>query len=237
MERKRVLITGVGTGIGKATCLHFLNQGWQVLGILRNTNHKSSLQESAGEGSNSLTLIYSDLESDSFVTEVQQQLSEFKIERLDVLINIAGVLDTKMIDETSLTRIEKVMRVNFVNPALLIAALKPLISKSKSSNIVNITSMSGYQGSVRFPGLSIYGASKAALGSLSESLACEFENSGIHINALAIGSVNTKMLQNAFPDFQASISPGQMASYIYQFASHGYQFHNGKVISVAITNP
>jgi NAD(P)-dependent dehydrogenase (short-subunit alcohol dehydrogenase family) len=120
---------------------------------------------------------------------------------------------------------------------MLISRLLPLIEANKPGNIVNITSMSGFPGSVRFPSLAVYGASKAALGSLTESLAAEFTENGVHINALAIGSVNTEMLQKAFPDFESSISPSDMAEYIYTFATIGYKFHNGKVLSVAITNP
>ena len=233
---KTVLITGVGTGIGKQTCLKFLQEGYSVVGVLRNQTHVKALINEASSFARKLHLVFADLEDPDFVTKVMSQLVSFKIDRLEGLINIAGVLNTSTFDQYALNDMEKVMRINFSNPSLLIAKTFPLL-KPQKGNVVNITSMSGYQGSVRFPGLGIYGASKAALSSISESLACEFLEHKMHINSLAIGSVNTQMLRNAFPDFQAAISATDMAHYIFNFATHGYQFHNGKTLSVAITNP
>lgn len=230
---KTVLITGVGTGIGKETCIKFLNEGYRVVGILRNEAHLDSLLKDISNLAPNFEVIYANLESHNFVSLISSRLTQLKIDELAAIINVAGVLNTDTHKEYSLDSIEKVMRINFSNPTMLITKLYPLLLIGKG-NVLNITSMSGFQGSVRFPGLGVYGASKAALSSISESLACEFE---VHINALAIGSVNTQMLQKAFPEFQASISPSQMAGYIFNFATHGYQFHNGKTIPVAITNP
>lgn len=233
---KTVLITGVGTGIGKETCLKFLKEGYKVVGVLRNQTHVASLNKDASSLAQNMKLVFADLEDVQFVSKVMEQLVQLKVNNLVSLINVAGILNTSSFDQYALPEMEKVMRVNFSNPALLIAKSFPLL-KSGRGNVVNITSMSGYQGSVRFPGLGIYGASKAALGSISESLASEFQEHNLHINALAIGSVNTQMLRKAFPDFQAAISAPDMANYIFSFATHGYRFHNGKTISVAITNP
>lgn len=233
---KTVFITGVGTGIGKSTCIKFLNEGFHVIGALRNKTHLECLLADASNLPGKIDVVFADLQDSDFVPKIQSQLSQLKIKELYALLNIAGVLDTTTYDGFDLIAIETVMRVNFSNPAMLISNLYPLVKKVKG-NILNITSMSGYQGSVRFPGLSVYGASKAALSSMSESLACEFQNDEVHINALAIGSVNTQMLQNAFPDFQATISPEQMGDYIFGFATSGFKYHNGKTISVAITNP
>ncbi|MGB0806560.1 MAG: SDR family NAD(P)-dependent oxidoreductase, partial [Salibacteraceae bacterium] len=180
---KQVLITGIGSGIGEATCHQFLKEGYSVIGILRNQNHLSKLKKNFGSLFNNLTPIYADLESSSFVETVWGQLADYKVDYLNCIVNIAGVLDTTQIDNVSVQQIEKVMRVNFVNPTMLISKLKPLLLTANSANIINITSMSGFLGSVRFPGLSIYGASKAALGSLSESLSVEFADHNIHINA------------------------------------------------------
>lgn len=233
---KNILITGVGTGIGKATCINFLGKGFDVIGILRNDRHKPALINATKDLSGKLDLIYANLEESSFVEDVEKQLENLNVTEIFAVLNIAGVLDTTPWNEFDLTSMERVMRVNFANPSMLISKLYPLVVAG-NGNILNVTSMSGYQGSVRFSGLSIYGASKAALGSMSESLACEFQNQSVHINALAIGSVNTQMLRDAFPEFEASISANEMAEYIFNFATHGYKFHNGKTIPVAVTNP
>ena len=105
------------------------------------------------------------------------------------------------------------------------------------SNVLNISSIGGVQGSVKFPGLSAYSSSKGALNILTEMLAEEYKNRGIHFNSLALGSVQTKMLEKAFPNFKASTSALEMAEYIYNFSTNGYRLMNGKVISVSSTTP
>ena len=105
------------------------------------------------------------------------------------------------------------------------------------SNVLNISSIGGVQGTVKFPGLSAYSSSKGALNILTEMLAEEYKDRGIHFNSLALGSVQTKMLEKAFPNFTASTSALEMAEYIYNFSTNGYKLMNGKVISVSSTTP
>ena len=215
----------------------FLSNGWDVVGLLRNKTQGEILANEVKSLKGNLQLVYVDISETGFIDEVKSALNTYKIESLNALINIAGVLNPVSVNDFEETMINKVMTVNFVAPALLISALTPYLAKGNNSNVLNITSMSGFQGSVRFPGLSIYGASKAALSSLSESLSVELNEQNIAINALAIGSVNTEMLKEAFPDFQAPVEANEMAAYIYSFATHGYKFYNGKTLSVAVTNP
>lgn len=230
-------ITGVGSGIGKETCLAALSNNHHVIGLLRNHAQAELLIKEAELAPGKLSLVHADLEKDGFEELVLANLRKLDIDRVDVLINVAGALNSLSINEFRLEDINRVMKVNFISPALLIKTLVPFLAKSVKANIVNITSMSGFQGSVRFPGLSIYGASKAALSSLTESLSVELSSQNIHINALALGAVNTEMLKSAFPDYQAPVSPVQMAEYIYSFATKGYLFYDGKTLPVAITNP
>jgi NAD(P)-dependent dehydrogenase (short-subunit alcohol dehydrogenase family) len=95
--------------------------------------------------------------------------------------------------------------------------------------------MSGFQGSEKFAGLSSYGASKSALHSLTESLALELKVQDIHVNALALGSVQTDMLEIAMPGTNAGAMAFEMGKYIADFALHAGKLINGKVIPVALT--
>jgi NAD(P)-dependent dehydrogenase (short-subunit alcohol dehydrogenase family) len=97
--------------------------------------------------------------------------------------------------------------------------------------------MGGYQGSSKYRGLSLYSASKAALSCLSECLAVELNDSGISVNCLALGSVQTEMFENAFPGFKAPLGPEEMAKFISYFAVNGNKYFNGKVLPVAVNNP
>jgi len=97
--------------------------------------------------------------------------------------------------------------------------------------------MAGFQGSSKFSGLSYYSASKAALASLSECLAEELKPQGIRVNALAIGAVQTEMLEEAFPGIKAPLEPREMARFMEWFTLNGGQYFNGKVIPVSISTP
>ena len=93
--------------------------------------------------------------------------------------------------------------------------------------------MGGIQGSMKFPGLAAYSSSKGAVITLSELLAEEYKEQGIAFNVLALGAVNTEMLQEAFPGYEAPISATEMADYIFNFALTGNKYHNGKIIQVS----
>ena len=105
------------------------------------------------------------------------------------------------------------------------------------SHVVSISSMGGIQGSMKFAGLSAYSSSKGALITLSELLAEEYKEQGIAFNVLALGSVNTEMLADAFPGYVAPLSAGEMANYIADFALTGNKFFNGKVLQVSASTP
>jgi NAD(P)-dependent dehydrogenase (short-subunit alcohol dehydrogenase family) len=108
---------------------------------------------------------------------------------------------------------------------------------SSGSHIVNISSMGGFQGSAKYKGLSYYSASKAALACLTECLATEFTEFGISVNCLALGAVQTEMLDEAFPGYKAPVDAKQMAEFISGFALTGHKFFNGKILPVALGNP
>jgi 3-oxoacyl-[acyl-carrier protein] reductase len=154
---------------------------------------------------------------------------------VDILLNIAGFLVAKDFLVISNEEARQMMEINFFGPASMIRALKPVMKKG--SHIVNISSMGGFQGSSKFKGLSFYSASKAAIACLTECLAEEFSGYGISVNCLALGAVNTKMLNEAFPGYEAPVEAKQMAEYISGFALTGHKFFNGKILPVAVGNP
>jgi NAD(P)-dependent dehydrogenase (short-subunit alcohol dehydrogenase family) len=105
------------------------------------------------------------------------------------------------------------------------------------SHIVNIGSMGGFQGSVKFPGLLAYSSSKGALATLTECLAFELAETGIRINCLALGSAQTEMLEQAFPGYESPVMAFEMGKYVADFAATGHKFFNGKILPVAVTTP
>jgi short-subunit dehydrogenase len=157
------------------------------------------------------------------------------LEHVDILINMAGTLISKEFLEISNEEGRLIMETNFFGPATMIRIIQPIMPSG--SHIVNISSMGGFQGSSKYKGLSIYSASKAALACLSECLALEFSEERISVNCLALGSVQTEMLEEAFPGYKAPVNAKEMAEFICDFAMNGHKIFNGKVLPVAVNNP
>ena len=223
---KNIIITGTSSGIGFELVNIFSKKNHRVLALSRDN---SKLRELKLDGVDAIDF---DLNHNDY-----GKINEFlkKTEKIDILINNAGYLVNKPFKETTLEDFQMVYSTNVFSAAMLI---KNTIDFMESdSNVLNISSVGGIQGSVKFPGLSAYSSSKGALNILTEMLAEEYKNRGIHFNSLALGSVQTKMLEKAFPNFTASTSALEMAEYIYNFSIEGYKLMNGKVISVSSTTP
>ena len=157
------------------------------------------------------------------------------IQHVDILIYNAGVLVNKPFVDLTDSEINQMVSVNFTSAVRLIKELIPMMSDN--SHVVSISSMGGFQGSAKFPGLSIYSATKAALAVLTECLAEELKSSGVAFNCLALGAVNTEMFAEAFPDYQAQISAAEMGTYIAEFALNGHKLFNGKILPVSLSTP
>jgi NAD(P)-dependent dehydrogenase (short-subunit alcohol dehydrogenase family) len=154
---------------------------------------------------------------------------------VDVIIHNAGSLLLKPFSETTQTDFENIYKVNVFGVANLTRISLPYLQKG--SHVVTISSMGGIQGSLKFAGLAAYSSSKGAVITLSELLAEEYKERGIAFNVLALGAVQTEMLQEAFPGYEAPISAKDMANYIFDFALTGNKYYNGKVLQVSSTNP
>lgn len=229
-----IIVNGGSKGIGREVALQLaMVKDNQILVTGRNEARLKELQMGClNENVSYLRFDISEL--NSRIEAVRDQIYN-RFSRVDVLINVAGSLIVgdfmKLTDHDS----RKMMETNFFGPLAFIRLLVPLMPAG--SHIVNISSMGGFQGSSKYRGLSVYSASKAALSCLSECLAGELSESGISVNCLALGSVQTEMFENAFPGFKAPLGPKEMAEFITYFAVNGNKFFNGKVLPVAVNNP
>ena len=221
---KNIVVTGASRGIGRALVDVFLAQGHRVWALSRNISELSTLS-----GVQAVSL---DISKES---DVQQWVASCGNISFDVLVNNAGMLVNKPFAETTADDFEKVYKVNVFGVANLIRNLLPHFSQQ--AHIVNISSMGGINGTSKFPGLAAYSSSKGALGILTELLAEEFKDRDISVNALALGAVQTEMLAEAFPGYQAPVTADQMAVYIADFALTGHRFYNGKVLPLSSSTP
>lgn len=225
----QAVVTGVGGGIGSDLCQVLSDKGIKTYGISRSGQHRDF-----GPG-------YTHLQMDIGNHPNRKHILEQKIEKglnndLHLLIHNAGSLANRKFEEFVREDILSILEINFLVPAELTIDLMPWLRASRMAHIVYIGSMGGFQGSIRFPGLSIYSASKSAGSSLMESLAAEYEGQNLFFNTLALGKVETDMLQDAFPG-QKGIESSVMAEFIADFSLNGYRFFNGKVLPVSAENP
>lgn len=224
---KTIIITGTSRGIGAELVKQFAAEGHTVISLSRNSNPE--LEKLPNVYYKSV-----DLSNDASVTEFAVALKD-QFKNIDILIHNAGTIINKPFAEISSADFEYVYKVNVFGVAALSRAVLPLMANG--SHVVTISSMGGIQGSSKFPGLAAYSSSKGAVITLSELLAEEYKEQGVAFNVLALGAVQTEMLQEAFPGYQAPIYPNEMAVYIKDFALNGNRFFNGKVLEVSSSTP
>lgn len=228
MTTKNIIITGTSRGIGFELVHLFANQGHNVLALSRNANPVRNLQF------NNISSFAFDLcQQDDYQKVVDFVKNEWK--RVDILINNAGEIINKPFAETTFLDFEKVYRTNVFGVSELTRTVLPFIKRD--GHVVTISSMGGIQGSMKFAGLSAYSSSKGAVITLTELLAEEYKETGPQFNVLALGAVQTEMLEEAFPGYKAPTTAKEMATYILDFALTGNKYYNGKVLQVSSSTP
>lgn len=225
-----IIITGASRGIGFETAQLFLKNNHKVFCLTRNTDSLENLSHP------NLHVLQTDLTSTESIKQSVEKIKS-NTNQIDILINNAGSIVNKPFDKIDYQELEIVYRVNVFAPFYLTQQLIHLLGRHSKAHIVNISSMGGFQGSSKFPGLSAYSSSKSAIAGLTECLAEEFKDKNISVNCLAIGAVQTEMLEEAFPGYQAPLKPTEMAEYIYDFALNGHKYYNGKILPVSSTTP
>lgn len=225
---KKVIITGTSRGIGFELVQHFSHAGNEVLALSRNEKPVEEL------GLENVYTLSCDVTQKGHLENVFQFV-EKNWGEVDILINNAGAIINKPFEETSAEEFENVYRTNVFGVTATIQKVLPFMSSK--SHVVTVSSMGGVQGSMKFPGLSAYSSSKGAVITLTELLAEEYKDKGPSFNVLALGAVQTEMLEEAFPGYKAPTTASEMAEYIANFALTGNNFYNGKLLQVSNSTP
>tara|TARA_B100000963_G_scaffold143275_1_gene124727 strand:+ start:14153 stop:14827 length:675 start_codon:yes stop_codon:yes gene_type:complete len=223
---KTIIVTGSGKGIGKETSIQAAKSGINVIAISRNTESLENIKN--------IIPLNIDITKKKSLNELVNLLKTKKI-RIDGLINNAGCLIKKPFSNTDVEIFKKIYEVNVFGLAEITRLVIPFIHNY--GHVVNISSMGGIQGSLKFSGLSAYSSSKGAVSILTEMLAEEYKETGPSFNCLAIGAVQTEMLENAFPGYKAKVSAKKFANYLLDFLLNGSKFYNGKVLQVSLSSP
>jgi short-subunit dehydrogenase len=233
-----ILVTGASKGIGFEIVKQFAgNSDNNIVAFSRDLNLLQKLQSACKkEHDNDIHIYGINFLSDSFKEDLLNMLSKHEF-HFDIIINNAGYLINKPFTETTQQEIQNTYQVNVFAPITILQTIIPKLDANKQCHIINIGSMGGVQGSVKFPGLSAYSSSKAAFANLTECLAEEYKQKNITINCLALGSVQTEMLNDAFPDYKAQVTAKEIATYIVNFALNQANFFNGKIIPISKITP
>jgi 3-oxoacyl-[acyl-carrier protein] reductase len=222
-----IVITGASKGIGLQLVNMFVQNKHNVVAISRDI---SVFEKNKSEFLHPISF---DLTSTDY--SIISSFVEDKIKTVDILINNAGLLISKAFEDLTDDDFDRVFNTNVKGIFKLSRVLLSLLNSN--SHIVNISSMGGIIGSAKFPGLSLYSASKGAVSVLTECMAEEFKSLKVSVNALALGAVQTEMLAEAFPTYKAPLSSSEMAEYIYDFSINGSKYYNGKVLPVSLSTP
>jgi NAD(P)-dependent dehydrogenase (short-subunit alcohol dehydrogenase family) len=232
-----IIITGASSGVGFEAVLELILTGdHKVIALARSEDKLGRLLEIA-QGLNPDCILYPvafDIVHDDY-SDLLQFIKARLDNSVDILINNAGVLINKPFADLLETDFVEMLQSNFIGHVRITQSLLPLMPGG--AHILNIGSMGGFQGSVKFPGLSAYSASKAALHTLTECLAQELADRQIKVNCLALGSAQTEMLETAFPGYESPVLAFEMGKYIADFALTGHKFYNGKILPVALSTP
>lgn len=242
-----IIITGASKGIGYETVKELSrNKDNSVLALSRNEKLLKKLKNECETetGFENVHILSSDISDNKDQKKIIAYAKD-KFDFVNVIINNAGVLVNKPFGKITISDMQKMFAINFYAPVRLVQLLLPLIkaggvravirerSRRADRHILNISSMGGFQGSKKFPGLSIYSSSKAALNCFTECLAEELKEQKIPVNCLAFGAVQTEMLGIAFPGYKAPLSAEEMGKFVAYFALNGQHYFNGKVLPVA----
>jgi 3-oxoacyl-[acyl-carrier protein] reductase len=227
-EGRVAIVTGASSGIGRATAEMLVERGAMVSVFARSAGKLKSL---ARKHEGRMLAVPGDVSDPESVERLFAE-TESRFGRCEILINDAGTIVDKRIERMTERDWDRVFAVN-VRGAFLTTrrAVKNMISR-RSGAIVNVSSISGVIGPEKFPGYSAYCASKAALISLTESLAVELKEHAIRVNCVSPGSVDTPMWAAVSGEAPADMTPAEVAEVILFLASDRSRPINGQNIDV-----
>ena len=182
---KIFLITGAGSGLGRAFAEVALRAGHTVVGTVRREDDRTAFEAMDGQRARAIVL---DVTHFDDIAPAVRRIEE-EVGPIDVLVNNAGYGHEGILEESPLAQLIRQFEVNVFGAVAMIKAVLPGMRGGRRGHIVNITSMAGHVG---LPGVAYYSGSKFALEGISEALAKEVSEFGIKVTAIALGSFRTE---------------------------------------------
>jgi NAD(P)-dependent dehydrogenase (short-subunit alcohol dehydrogenase family) len=204
------VITGAGSGIGKACALRFAQEGANVLCLdVNDSNNEAAAQECRQYGVEALAMHCDVTREEDIERAVQTAMERWG--RIDVLVAAAGIYRGAPLPEVSLKQWQLVIDVNLTGVFLSNRAVAPIMMKQRSGSIINISSMAG---KTSWPASAEYSASKSGVIGLTRSVAMELAPYGATANAVCPGNTRTEMVEYVAATIAAreGISPEEWLS-------------------------
>jgi len=232
-DNQVVLVSGAGRGIGAACAKRFALEGARVVITSRTESELLATQKDIVNATGNVDSVRTFTADISVEKDVQRLFAWIQktFGRLDILVNNAGVIVVKPFIEAKAADFDLQMAVNVRGTYLCSQEAFRGMATNGGGCIVNVSSLAGIRGTTKFPGLAAYTASKHAVVGLTESLSAEGEPFGIRVNCVAPGAVKTRMLKEAFPDFDAKTMPEDISESIL-FLADPKQVHTGTILEV-----
>jgi NAD(P)-dependent dehydrogenase (short-subunit alcohol dehydrogenase family) len=212
---KKVLITGTGSGIGKQLAVDF-QQNYLVISVSRKLSTHSHH-------------IVCDLSLPNEYRKIVEYIDLNPDFKPDVVIHNAATLINKPLISQTDDEVNSQIQLNFMSPLFLTRELLKRCPTKKSLHIY-IASMAGFQNSKKIPGLSVYGATKGALLTLSQCLAEEYKDTGHRFIGIALGATNTQMKPQVSDNEIQGMSVEYVSSCIKQLVTVGESLFNGEIV-------
>ena len=238
-ENKVAVITGGTTGIGKEIALELAKNGYNIAINYRNeTDTMNDLKQEIESNNVKCIFVRADVsnfeETENMVKEI---INEF--EKIDVLVNNAGITQDGLIMRMKKESFDQVVNINLGGTFNVTRNVVPYMVKQRSGRIINVSSVVGIAGNA---GQSNYAASKAGIIGLTKSLAKELSSRGILVNAIAPGFIETKMTDKLGENVKQSIleqiplgrmgEPKEVAKVVKFLASDDSSYITGQVIHI-----
>ncbi|MFD7232804.1 SDR family NAD(P)-dependent oxidoreductase [Streptomyces sp. NPDC059881] len=185
LDGKRALVTGATSGIGAAIARHLATRGAHVVVVGRNTERGTAVVRDITDAGGSAQFASADVGDPAHISLLHKEAGD-----IDILVNNAGLAIWGPTETFTVEDLDATYATNVRGPFLLVAAFVPAMLTKRSGAIINIGSMAA---TIGIAGSSAYGASKAALTSLTREWAAEFSGQGIRVNTVSPGPVDTPM--------------------------------------------
>lgn len=227
---KVAIVTGAGSGVGRATAVLLAHAGYTLVLVGRNQQKLLETQDQIGTKHAGVLLTSTDLSDANAAREIAVETIEC-FGRIDAIANVAGQAPMLSIQEVTPAILKECMDTNFSYVVHLTSAAWPIFKKQGSGIVVNVSSMASFD---PFPGLGIYAAAKAAVNMFTHCTAQEGQEIGVKAVCVAPGAIETGMLRSLFGKdvlpTDKTLDPKEVAGFIVDCITGKRAFKNGETV-------